>query len=238
MNIFIVGISGKMGKALCENAHRFNVTVVGGLDMIPHPDYPTFARAEDVDVAYDALIDFSRPETLESIIYLTEKYRRPCVIATTGFTPDDEVKIRELSKKVAVFKAANMSIGIALTRELAATCHRVLGDSFDVEIVEKHHNQKVDSPSGTALLLAAAMPDLKPVYGRTGKREKGEIGISSVRGGTVIGVHEVGFYGENEAVTITHTAENRTMLALGALRATVALKDCKPALYTDILKLC
>lgn len=237
MNLFIVGISGKMGKAICENASRFDAKIVGGLDRVPHPCYPTFARAEDVNVSYDALIDFSRPETLDSIIYLTEKYRCPCVIATTGFTPEDEKKIEQLSAKVAVFKAANMSIGIALTRELIAACHRVLGDSFDVEIVEKHHNQKVDSPSGTALLLASAMPDLKPVYGRTGKREKGEVGISSVRGGTVIGVHEVGFYGENEAVTITHTAENRTMLALGALKAAVGIVKCKPALYTDILKL-
>ena len=237
MRALIVGISGKMGKELTLRAPRFNVTVTGGIDTVTSPCCPTFSRAEDVNVAYDVVIDFSRPSTLDSVIYLCKKNLVPCVIATTGYSAQEEQKIRELSKLVPVFKSENMSLGVNVLAILAEKAAAML-ENFDIEIIEKHHNQKVDAPSGTAKMLCnsiAGALNYDPEYhfGRDGnsKRTPNEIGVHSVRGGTIVGEHEVMFCGSHETVTLSHSAESRTIFADGALKAALWLKNKPAGLY-------
>lgn len=244
MNIFIVGIGGKMGKAVSERATALGISVAGGLDVISSPVYPTFAHADDVNVPFDVIIDFSRPETLSDVRKLCEKTKRPCVLATTGYGKEDEETIRALSRSVPVFKSANMSLGVNVLSYLTEKAARML-DGFDVEIIERHHNQKADAPSGTAKMLCAAVErgaSYTPQYthGREGiqPRKKGEIGVHAVRGGTEVGTHEVGFYGTDERVTLTHVATNRAIFADGALKAAAFLLSQKNGLYdmNDLLK--
>lgn len=232
-NIFVVGINGKMGKALCETATALGYTVCGGLDTVASPAFPpVFTKAQDVDIDFDAVIDFSRPASLDAVIELAMSRKVPAVIATTGYDEAQLNRIKELAKKVPVFRSANMSIGIAALKAAALAARKVLGDGFDIEIVEKHHNRKVDSPSGTALLLADALAQKsEQVFARNGKRNKGEVGITSVRGGGVVGEHEIGFYGEDEIVTLAHSARSRSLFAAGALKAASFLDGRSPAQY-------
>lgn len=217
---FIVGINGKMGKMLTELAPSCGYEISGGLDVVSCGAYPVFSDEKDVNVSYDVVIDFSRPSTLDGVIALAKKQGVPAVIATTGYTQSELKKIEALATCVPVFRSANMSLGIAATKAAAVAAKAVLGDAFDIEIVEKHHNQKADSPSGTALLLADALaPKDKQVINRNGKREHGELGITSVRGGGVVGEHEIGFYGDDEIVTVSHSARSRRLFAAGAYRA-------------------
>lgn len=217
---FIIGINGKMGKMLTELAPAHGYEVVGGLDAVAGGDYPVFKTAKDVNVDYDVVIDFSRPSTLDDVIALAKDKSVPAIIATTGYTESELKKIEKLSALVPVFRSANMSLGIAATKAAAVAAKAVLGDAFDIEIVEKHHNQKADSPSGTALLLADALSDKNnQVINRNGKRNHGELGITSVRGGGVVGEHEIGFYGDDEIVTVSHSARSRRLFAAGAYRA-------------------
>ena len=237
MRALIVGISGKMGRELIERAPEFDVRITGGLDVITLPDYPTFSRAEDVNVQYDVVIDFSRPSSLDSIIYLCKKNLVPCVIATTGYSAQEEKKIRELSKVVPVFKSENMSLGINVLAALSEQAAEML-ENFDIEIIEKHHNQKVDSPSGTAKMLCNSIAgaihyDPEFHHGRLGnaKRSSDEIGVHSVRGGTIVGEHEIMFCGNHETVTLSHSAESRTIFADGALKAALWLRYKPAGLY-------
>ncbi len=237
MNIFIVGINGKMGRVLCERAPELGVTVSGGLDKVSSPLYPTFTRAADVNVPVDAVIDFSRPETLGEIISLCKKYNCPCVLSTTGYRASDEQQIRKLAEKVAVFKSENMSLGVNALSILAGKAAEILKD-FDVEIIERHHNQKADAPSGTAKLLCRSVekglaysPDY--VYGREGncKRKPHEIGVHAIRGGSIVGEHEIAFCGSDEVVTLSHSAGSRKIFADGALKAAKWLTGKKAGLY-------
>lgn len=237
---FVVGISGKMGLELVERAKLFGVRIMGGLDVVKASPYPTFSRVEDVDVSYDVVIDFSRPSTLDSVIYLCKKENAPCVIATTGYTAEEEQKILELSKDVPVFKSANMSVGVNVLAILAEKAAMFLkGYNFDIELIEKHHNKKVDAPSGTAKMLCRAIEgaldrDPKYRYGRSGNdsRMYDEIGIHSVRGGTIVGEHEIMFCGNHETITLSHSAESRSIFADGALQAALWITtDLRPGLY-------
>lgn len=236
MNVFIVGISGKMGRVLTERAAAHGCTVTGGLDTVPS-DFPTFTTATEVSVPIDVVIDFSRPATLPEIAALCARYRCPCVLATTGYTDAQETEIARLSSLVPVFRSENMSLGINVLSLLAEKAAALL-EGFDIELIERHHNQKADAPSGTAKLLCRAVerglahaPAYR--YGREGmgKRTENEIGIHAVRGGTVVGVHEVGFYGQNEVVTLTHSAESRTIFADGAFTAAKWLINKAPGAY-------
>lgn len=233
---FIIGINGKMGKNLRAAAAEYGYTVTGGFDLTDGEadGVPVFSDAKSVSVEYDVIIDFSRPsvKTLDAISALSAK-RVPVVIATTGFDADGMNKITELSKTVPVFFSPNMSLGVAALKAAAKAVKAIVGDSFDIEIVEKHHNQKVDSPSGTALLLADALADKKnQVTNRNGKRDKGELGIVSVRGGGVVGEHEIGFYGNDEIITLSHSARSRRLFAAGAYKAAdFVLSVHSPALY-------
>ncbi len=229
---FVFGISGKMGKMLSDSANEFGYAVTGGFDATAVDGIPTFTDVSDVNVPFDVIIDFSRPQTLTALIALADKARKPVVIATTGYNDSELMSIRLLSKRVPVLHSGNLSLGIAATKAAAKAAQAVLGDAFDVEIVEKHHNQKADSPSGTAIMLADALaPRDNQVFARDGKRRKNELGIASVRGGGVVGEHEIGFYGNDEIVTISHSARSRRLFAAGAFRAADFLLSAKPALY-------
>ncbi len=236
MKLFIVGLAGKAGRAVCAAAAARGHTVTGGLDLIPAENYPTFSRACDVNVPFDALIDFSRPETLPQIVELTERTPRPCVLATTGYDDEQNRTVKLLSQRVPVVQSANFCTGIAALRALIAHCATLLPD-FDVEIIERHHNRKTDAPSGTAkelcnILLSSLPRAATEVHGHDGPRQSGEIGVHAVRGGTVAGVHEVTFYGDNESLTLMHTAQDRTPFASGAVIAAEKLQKAAPGLYT------
>ena len=237
---FIFGIDGRMGKMLTACAADYGYTVVGGFDKTPRGgDIPVYNDTNKIDVAFDVIIDFSNPYLLSPIIALADGKKTPVVIATTGYNDSELHAIRLLANTVPVFRSGNMSLGIAATKAAAKAAQCILGDMFDIEIVEKHHNQKLDNPSGTALLLADALaPKERQVVNRFGKRNKGEVGITSVRGGGVVGEHEIGFYGEDEIITISHSARSRKLFAAGAYKAADFLLTAPPALYDmdDLVK--
>lgn len=238
MNVFIFGISGRMGCALTEAAAAKGYTVTGGFDKIAHHSLPTFTSADAIDVDYDVIIDFSLPATLDSVITAALRKKTPVVIATTGYSQAEAEKIRKLSESVPVLRSGNMSVGVNVMLELVERAVKALGEGYDVEIVEKHHNMKADAPSGTAVMLADAAAKArggaKYVYGREGKhlREREEIGIHAVRGGTIVGEHDVIFAGKDETLTVSHTALSRKIFAEGAFRAAEFLMSAKPGLYS------
>ena len=209
--IILCGCNGKMGHVVRNIvAENPDMEVVAGVDITAGDgSFPVFANAADCDAAADAIIDFSSPRALDSVLALAEGRNIPVVLCTTGYTPEQLARINAASEKVAVLRSANMSLGINTMAKLIAEAAKILAvNGYDIEIVEKHHNQKVDAPSGTALLLADAMQkvldeDYEYVYDRSGRREKrpkNEIGISAVRGGSIVGEHEVIFAGLDEVI--------------------------------------
>lgn len=247
-DIFLVGIAGRMGKNIVETASGQNdVRISGGLDSVPCESAPTFKNAADVNVNVDVIVDFSRPQALDSVIELADRFDCPVVLASTGYDEEQLAKIKQLEKRHAVLTSGNMSFGVTLLSSLVKTAAAALGEDFDVEIVEKHHNNKVDAPSGTALMLAdaaASVRETSPKYecarnGKNCKRERGDIGISSVRGGTIVGEHDVMFIGNDEIITLSHTALSRKIFAVGAIRAARFLIGKKPGHYdmNDVLGL-
>ena len=228
IKIVLNGCSGKMGKMITECAKNFkNLEIIAGIDRFPsNTSYPIFENIQDLNIEYDVLLDFSRADALRDLIELTEKTNKPLVICSTGFTQEDLDLIEEKSKSLKLFKTGNLSYGINLICSLLKKITPMLYGNYDIEIVEKHHNQKVDAPSGTALMLADAAKEsikdtTKYVYGREGnaKREENEIGIHAVRGGGIIGDHEVIFAGTGEVIELTHKAISREVFAVGALKA-------------------
>ena len=240
-DIIIQGIHGRMGRALCTMIEaRTDCRVVAGVDAKELPSaVPVFPSLEKNTVPADVLIDFSNPDATQNAIEYCRAHKLPCVICTTGLSEGQEQALRELSKTVAVFKSANMSLGVNLLIELAKQANAVLGTDFDVEIIEKHHHNKLDAPSGTALMLADAINEENNgayhyVYDRSSvrqKRDPKEIGISSVRGGSIVGDHEVLFCGPDEVITLRHTAYSRSIFANGAVNAAVYLAKKEPGLY-------
>ena len=241
MTIIISGALGHMGREVALQAGALGVTVAAGVDPAPgSAGFPLFPSFAGLDVPADAVIDFSNPACLEDLLSWAEKRGVPAVLATTGYTEEQLRRIDEAAKVIPVFRSANMSVGVALLCALARRAAETLGDSFDVEIVEAHHNRKLDAPSGTARMLVEAVraaydEPREAVYGRSGrdcKRRHGEIGVHALRGGTVTGEHEVCFFGPGERVRIAHTAENRGVFAAGALRAAAFLQGKTPGLYS------
>ena len=226
MKLFLVGINGKMGKMIASVVENTEgVSIAGGLDLMGGGAYPVFAEAKDVNVEFDCIIDFSRPSTLDAVIELAETKNVPVVIATTGYSVEQLKKIDALSQKVAVFRSANMSLGVNVVESVLPTLASAL-KGFDIELIEAHHNQKADAPSGTAKQMLTALekgleesPDY--VYGREGdcKRKPSEIGVHAVRGGTIIGEHTVIFAGDDEIIEIKHTALSRKIFAVGSVKA-------------------
>lgn len=240
-SIIINGACGKMGRALAELAAAQGVSVVAGADRYAagaKAYYPLYENIADCPLAADVVVDFSRPDALPGLIDYCMAHGSGLVLATTGYTEADLDAIRAAAQVIPVFKTANMSLGVNIMLDLVRKAATALPE-FDIEIIEKHHNAKVDAPSGTALLIADAMKevcmtDKEYVFGRhtsTQRRRREEIGIHSVRGGTVTGEHEVSFFGNDEVVTISHQAASRRIFAIGALRAAEYLAGKKPGLY-------
>ncbi len=246
--VIITGCSGKMGASLINvAASREDIEIVGGIDIV-EPVNAKFEYAKtfsELKCNADVIVDFSNPAVLDSMLEYAVEKNIPVVICTTGYSEEQKKKIFAASEKIAVFYSGNMSLGINLIIELAKKAAAVFGDGFDVEIVEQHHNQKLDAPSGTALMIADAISEVKTdaeyVYDRHSyrkKRDKKEIGIHSVRGGNIVGEHEVIFAGQDEVLTISHSARSKTVFAVGALNAAVYLKDKGAGMYnmSDLLK--
>lgn len=239
----VSGANGAMGQMIAECiAETEDMAVIAGVDKFPDTrrnPYPVFSNIFDCTLSADVLIDFSRPEALHANLSYARRNRLPVVLGTTGFSPDELSEIRAASREIAVFKSANMALGVNLQVDLIHKAAEFLGQSFDVEILERHHNRKVDAPSGTALMLAdsinaATAGDMEYVYDRHSRnmpRGKKEIGMSSMRGGTIAGEHEVYFLGTDEVIEINHRALSRRVFAVGALRAARFIVGQEPGMY-------
>ncbi|WP_090170726.1 MULTISPECIES: 4-hydroxy-tetrahydrodipicolinate reductase [unclassified Pseudobutyrivibrio] len=241
--IVMHGCNGHMGRVitdLCMNDSA--ATIVAGVDKFKgiDNDYPVFDSLEEVDVDYDVVIDFSTAAAVDGLLDVCEKTGKPVVLCTTGLDDNQLAHVDAASKKVAILRSANMSLGINTLFDLCKKATQIFADAgFDIEIVEKHHNQKLDAPSGTALALADACNDAldekyEYCYARADRREKrpkNEIGISAVRGGNIVGEHEVIFAGLDEVITIKHTAYSKSVFAKGAVEAAKFLAGKSAGLY-------
>ncbi len=241
--ILINGILGHMGRAICAAAEdQHDLEIAGGIDRLADPSfpYPVFSSPEEVNVPFDVIVDFSSPSALERNVCFALEKNVPLLVGTTGLSDEQADLLVRASEKIPVFRSANMSVGVNLQTALVRAAAETLGAGFDIEIVERHHRLKVDAPSGTALMLAEAAAEgsgrnMEYVYERHSKREKrtsDEIGIHSVRGGTIVGEHEVAFIGNDEIITITHQAFSKRVFAEGTLRAARYLAGRGPGLYS------
>ncbi|MEG1642177.1 MAG: 4-hydroxy-tetrahydrodipicolinate reductase [Synergistaceae bacterium] len=243
IKVMLHGCKGRMGQVL-ENfiASMDNMTVVCGVDMNVDgsESYPTFKNPCDCDIPCDVVIDFSNYKAVPSLIDYCLGKKLPLVIATTSLGDETEVKIKEASKEIPVFYSFNMSLGVNVIADVLAKITPILEKDFDVEIIEKHHNQKKDSPSGTALLLADAVNEgcaekKEYIFGRHGREDapsRDQIGIHSVRGGTIPGEHTVIYAGSDEIIEIKHTALSRSIFAKGAIKAAEFIANKKSGLFT------
>lgn len=237
------GCNGHMGKVISELVAKDDaIEIVAGIDLNTEENfgYPVFASIMDCDVEADAIIDFSVAVAVDALLDFVKEKGIPVVLCTTGLSDEQLAKVEEVSKDVAVLKSANMSLGINTLMKLLKMATEVLADrGYDIEIVEKHHNQKLDAPSGTALALADVINETKDnryeyVYDRSQKREKradNEIGISAVRGGTIVGQHDVIYAGTDEVIEIQHTAYSKAVFAKGAIDAAKFLAGKGPGMY-------
>lgn len=239
--LIISGANGKMGKVIRNVVStKDDCEVVAGIDINTESDsFPVYDSPEKIAEEADVIIDFSNPALLDSLLDFAVSRKIPLVIGTTGYDEAQKEKIRKASEKTAVFFTYNMSLGVNLLASLAKKAVEVLGSDFDIEIVEKHHNQKIDAPSGTALMLADAMCEeidrpMKYEYDRHSKREKrthDEIGIHAVRGGTIVGEHEIIFAGRDEIITLSHSARSKEIFAVGAVNAAMFMNGKEAGLY-------
>ena len=240
--LILSGACGQMGRAVAAlAAAREDCQVAAGIDRRPFPGapFPIYPSPEQYDGPNGVLVDFSHPDLCQGLLALARERRLPAVICTTGLREEQIGAIHEAASEIPIFFSANMSLGVSLLRELCKRAAQVLGGEYDIEIIERHHNQKLDAPSGAALMLADALSgELSPApqyvydrHSRRMKRPKNEIGIHSVRGGTIVGEHEVLFCGEDEVITLSHSASSKRVFAAGALRAAIFLQDRAPGLY-------
>jgi 4-hydroxy-tetrahydrodipicolinate reductase len=243
--IIMNGANGHMGQVITQIvANDADCEIVAGIDPYTEKknDYPVFASPAECNVDADVIIDFSNPKAIDGLLDYAVEKNLPVVLCTTGLSDDQIAEVNERSKKVAILRSANMSLGINTLFELLGKATKVFEDAgFDVEIVEAHHNQKLDAPSGTAIALADAVneaADGKYTYtydrhDRRQKRDPKEIGISSIRGGNIVGEHEVIFAGEDEVITFKHQATSKSVFAKGAVEAAKFLAG-KPAGMYDM----
>ena len=241
--IIISGCNGHMGRVVADIcATDPQVEVVAGIDILgqPNPNFPVFSSPAACDVEADAVIDFSHPSALAPLLEMCQAQNLPVVLATTGYDQQQLEAISEAATHIPVFRSANMSLGVNVLLDLVKKAASVLGLDYDVEIVERHHHRKVDAPSGTALMIADAAASALPyepeyVYDRHNVRQpRGphEIGISAVRGGTIVGDHTVIFAGRDEVIELSHHAASREVFASGAVRAAKFLTGVQaPGLY-------
>ena len=241
IRILLVGALGRMGQQVVQaTMGQPDMQVVAGVNLVPGAaDFPVFTNIRDVDVAADVVIDFSRAESLDDILDYSMAHRLPTLICSTGHNDRQRARLVEASEQIPVFFSYNNSVGIAVMRSLVQKAAQALGDAYDIEIVEKHHNKKVDAPSGTAVMLFNSLNEtrdgaLQPVYDRqsiVAERTGNEVGIMSLRGGNIAGEHSVFFCGTDETIEIRHTATSRGVFANGALRAARFLVKKSAGLY-------
>jgi 4-hydroxy-tetrahydrodipicolinate reductase len=243
VKVIMHGCNGKMGQVVRDIIKNDqSIEIVAGIDIQHTMTYtfPVFTNIEDCDMPADVIIDFSTASAVPGLLAYAKQKNIPAVICTTGLSQENVAFIKEVSKKLPVFFSANMSIGVNLLINLAKRATEILTDAnFDIEIIEKHHNQKIDAPSGTALAMADAINatlnnQYQYKYDRTKervKREKNEIGIHAVRGGTIVGEHEIIFAGKDEVVELKHSAMSKEIFAVGAVKAAKYLVTKAPGLY-------
>lgn len=243
--VIMHGCNGAMGQTISRIVSEDeNVEIVAGIDIVDNRDngYPVFTNIKDCNVKADVIIDFCSAKAIDGLLDFCEQKKMPVVICTTGLSDEQLTRIKKLSETVAVLKSANMSLGINTLFKLLQDAAKVLATAgYDVEIVEKHHNQKLDAPSGTALALADSINEAMDnqyeyIYDRSQRREKRgkkELGLSAVRGGTIVGEHEVIFAGIDEVVEFKHTAYSKAVFAKGSVSAAKFLAG-KPAGYYDM----
>ncbi len=247
LKLLISGASGKMGQkvlsALKGDNDLLPVCGVAIEEDFSNPNFPIYKDFTSVKENVDVIIDFSSAVVLDGLLDYAVNTKTPAVICSTGLNKTQIEKIEKASESVALFRSANMSLGVNVLIKAVKLVTKALG-GFDIEIIEKHHNQKIDAPSGTAIMLAEAVKDVLPenfyVYGRegvTGKRDKKEIGIHAIRGGNIVGEHDVIFAGENETITLSHHASDRSVFANGAIAAAKFLATKEKGLFdmTDLL---
>lgn len=249
INIIIHGCNGKVGQVISGLAKEDDsINIVAGIDVVDNGnnDYPVYTNIDDCDVEADVVIDFSIAKAVDKLIDFCRNRKLPVVLCTTGLSEEQIFAIRDLSREVAVLRSGNMSLGINTVMKMLKNITKTLADAgYDIEIVEKHHNQKVDAPSGTALMLADTINEemnceYEYKYDRSTvreKRSKKEIGISAVRGGTIVGDHDVIFAGPDEVIQITHRAYSKGVFAKGAIEAAKFLVTKETGLYdmSDVL---
>ncbi len=241
--IIMCGCNGAMGKMINNIVKEDDeAQIVAGIDIEDqgNTDFPVFTSFGDCTVEADAIIDFSSPKILTDILTYSKEHKVPAVLCTTGYKDEQLEEIEEAAAQTAILKSANMSLGINTLLKLLQDAAKVFAaEGFDVEIVEKHHNQKVDAPSGTALALADSINEAmgnqyEYVYDRSQrrqKRDKKELGISAVRGGTIVGEHDVIFAGTDEVITFSHTAYSKAVFGKGAVAAAKFLKGKETGRY-------
>ncbi len=244
IKVLMCGYNGQMGKVIDQIvAGEEGMEIAAGVDLVTNPgvSFPTFTSIKDCNVKCDVVIDFSSSKVTEDLLAYCAQTNTPVVLCSTGHTPEQLELIKEMSKKVAILKSANMSLGVNLLIKLLKEATPVLSEAgFDIEIVEKHHNRKKDAPSGTALALADALNgsvDNKYHYTydrsqRSESRDPMEIGISAVRGGSIVGDHDVIFAGQDEVITLSHRAYSRALFAKGAVSAAKFLAGKEAGMYS------
>ena len=240
MKVIINGYSGTMGKVLTKCvADDEELELVAGISPKHHDvdGFNTYSSFADVKEDSDVVIDFSNPLALDGILEYCLKTKTPVVLATTGYNDEEMEKIHEAAKQIPVFLSFNMSLGVNILLKLVKEAAKNLAN-FDIEIIEKHHNKKVDSPSGTAVMIANAVKEIREQsefiygrHGRTGKRQQNEVGIHAVRGGTIVGEHSAIFAGNDEILEINHSARSKNVFAEGAIAAAKYLVNQKPGFY-------
>ncbi len=241
-NIILSGCNGKMGKVItaCVNKND-DCRIVAGVDINTEAlsNYPVYSSFSEIKESADVIIDFSHPSVLADLLQFSKDKKLPLVLATTGFSASQTEQIKAAANEIPLFFTFNMSLGINLLVALSKKAAEVLSGNFDIEIIEKHHNQKLDAPSGTAIMLAEAINDtldnkMMYEYDRHSKREKrrdNEIGIHSIRGGNIVGEHEVIFAGHDEVLTLSHQATSKEVFAVGALKAALFMNGKSAGLY-------
>lgn len=241
IKIILSGCSGRLGASVARLANeRDDAEIVCGVDIKDGGfSFPVYENFDAVDKSADVIIDCSHHSTTDKLLTFAKEKKLPVVICTTGHTEEEMKLIADSSRETPILKSRNMSLGINLLMELVRKSAAALGDDFDIEIVEAHHSKKLDAPSGTALMLADAAKEVKEdaeyIYDRHSvrrERDKKEIGIHSVRGGTIVGEHSVIFAGCDEVITISHSAASRDLFAAGAIKAALFVRLQDPGLYS------
>lgn len=243
VKIFLNGCCGRMGKAianLCVNNPEYKIVAGGDIVENPSYDFPVYTNLNDCTEDFDAIIDFSNAKAVPAILEFALNRKKPFVCCTTALSDETIASIQTASETIAVFKSANMSLGINMMVELCKKATKILYPEFDIEIVEAHHNRKLDAPSGTAMMIADGIKqeisdDVEYVYDRHSvnkARSKNEIGISAIRGGNIVGEHSAMFISDEEILTISHSAQTRDVFAKGALTAAKFMAGKNNGYYT------